>query len=44
VYDRVSYLKTAHDVWLKLYNIYEGSSEIKFSHNDTYDRLYQTFS
>jgi hypothetical protein len=30
VYDRVSYLETAHDVWLKLCNTYEGSSEIKF--------------
>jgi hypothetical protein len=28
VYDRVSHLKTAHDVWLKLRNTYEGSSEI----------------
>jgi hypothetical protein len=28
VYDRVSYLETAHDVWLKLCNTYEGSSEI----------------
>jgi hypothetical protein len=29
VYDRVSHLETAHDVWLKLCNTYEGSSEIK---------------
>jgi regulator of replication initiation timing len=36
-YDRVSHLKTAHDVWLKLYNTYEGSSEIKSSHKDTYN-------
>jgi hypothetical protein len=28
VYDRVSHLETAHDVWLKLCNTYEGSSEI----------------
>jgi hypothetical protein len=34
----------AHDVWLKLYNIFEGSSEIKSSHKDTYNRQYQTFS
>jgi hypothetical protein len=35
VYDRVSHLETAHDVWLKLCNTYEGSSEIKSSHKDT---------
>jgi hypothetical protein len=29
VYNRVSHLETAHDVWLKLHNTYEGSSEIK---------------
>jgi hypothetical protein len=29
VYDRVSHLETTHDIWLKLYNTYEGSSEIK---------------
>jgi hypothetical protein len=28
VYDRVSHLETAHDVWLKLCSTYEGSSEI----------------
>jgi hypothetical protein len=44
VYDRVSHLKTAHDVWLKLYNTYEGSSEIKSSCKDTYNMQYQTFS
>jgi hypothetical protein len=44
VYDRVSHLETAHDVWLKLCNTYEGSSEIKSSHTDTYNRQYQTFS
>jgi hypothetical protein len=44
VYDRVSHLETAHDIWLKLYNIYEGSSEIKSSRRDTYNRQYQTFS
>jgi hypothetical protein len=38
VYDRVAHLETAHDVWLKLCNIYEGSFEIKFSHRDTYNR------
>jgi hypothetical protein len=44
VYNRVALLETAHDVWLKLCNTYEGSSEIKSSHRDTYDRQYQTFS
>jgi hypothetical protein len=38
VYDRVSYLETAHDVWLKLCNTYEGSSEIKSSRKNTYNR------
>jgi hypothetical protein len=33
VYDRV-----AHDVWLKLCNTYEGSSEIKSLCRDTYNR------
>jgi hypothetical protein len=37
VYDRVSHLKTAHDVWLKLCNTYDASSEIKSSHRDTYN-------
>jgi hypothetical protein len=44
VYDHVLHLKTAHDVWLKLYNTYEDSSKIKSSHKDTYNRQYQTFS
>jgi hypothetical protein len=44
VYDRVSHLEMAHDVWLKLCNTYESSSEIKSSHKDTYNRQYQTFS
>jgi hypothetical protein len=44
VYDRAAHLETAHDVWFKLCNTYEGSSEIKSSHIDTYNRQYQTFS
>jgi hypothetical protein len=44
VYDRVSYLETAHDVWLKLCNNYEGSFEIKSCHKGTYNRQYQIFS
>jgi hypothetical protein len=44
VYDRVAHLKTAHDVWLKLCNTYEVSSEIKSSRRDTYNKQYQTFS
>jgi hypothetical protein len=43
-YDRVAHLETAHDVWLKLCNTYESSSEIKSSRKDTYNRQYQTFS
>jgi hypothetical protein len=38
VYDRVAHLKTAHDVWIKLCSTYEGSSKIKSSHKDTYNR------
>jgi hypothetical protein len=37
LYDRVSHLETAHDVWVKLCNTYEGSSEIKSSRKDTYN-------
>jgi hypothetical protein len=43
-YDCVSHLGTAHNIWLKLCNIYDGSSEIKSSRKDTYNRQYQTFS
>jgi hypothetical protein len=31
MYDRVSHLETPQDVWLKLCNTYDGSSEIKSS-------------
>jgi hypothetical protein len=44
VYDNVSYLETAHDIWLKLCNIFEGSFKIKSSRRGTYNRQYQTFS
>jgi hypothetical protein len=44
MYNRVSHLEMAHDVWLKLCNTYDGSSEIKFSRRDSYNRQYQTFS
>jgi hypothetical protein len=44
VYDRVSHLETAQDIWLKLFNTYEGSSVIKSLRRDTYNRQYQTFS
>jgi hypothetical protein len=44
VYDRVSHHETSHDVWLKLCNTYGGSSKIKSSHQDTYNRQYETFS
>jgi hypothetical protein len=38
IYDRVAHLETAYNVWLKLRNTYEGSSEIKSSRRDTYNR------
>jgi hypothetical protein len=44
VYDRVAQLETAHNIWLKLCNTYESSSEIKSSRRDTYNRQYQIFS
>jgi hypothetical protein len=44
VYDHVAHLEIVHDVWLKLCNTYDGSSEIKSSHKDTYNRQYMTFS
>jgi hypothetical protein len=44
VYDCVAHLETAHDVWLKLCNTYEGSFKIKSFRKDTYNRQYQTFS
>jgi hypothetical protein len=37
VYDHVSHVEIAHDVWLKLCNTYEGSSEIKSSRKYTYN-------
>jgi hypothetical protein len=40
VYDRVSHLETTHDVWLKLCNTFEGSSKIKSSRKDTYNRAF----
>jgi hypothetical protein len=40
VYDRVAHLQIAHDVWLKLCNTYDDSSEIKSSHKDTYNMHY----
>jgi hypothetical protein len=44
VYDRISHVETTHNVWLKLCNTYESSSEIKSSRKDTYNRKYQIFS
>src|SRR4030095_834070 len=43
-YKALNLITTALDVWLKLCNTYEGSSEIKSSHRDTYNTQYQTFS
>jgi hypothetical protein len=34
----VSHLETVHDIRLMLCNIYEGSSKIKSSRRDTYNR------
>jgi hypothetical protein len=44
VYDRVSHLEMALDVWIKLCNTYDDSSKIKSSHKYTYNRQYHTFS
>jgi hypothetical protein len=44
VYDHVAHLETTHDVWLKLCNTYDGSSDIKSSRRDTYNMQYQTLS
>jgi hypothetical protein len=40
LYDRVSHLEIAHEIWLKLCNTYGGSSEIKSSHKNTYNTQY----
>jgi hypothetical protein len=40
VYDRVAYPETTPNIWLKLCNTYESSSEIKSSRRDTYNRQY----
>jgi hypothetical protein len=44
VYNHVAHLETAYDIWLKLCYSYEGSSKIKSSRKDTYNRQYQTSS
>jgi hypothetical protein len=44
VYDRVAHQEMTYDIWLKLCNTYEGSSVIKSSRRDTFNRQYQTFS
>jgi hypothetical protein len=44
VYHRVAHLETAHDVWHKLCNTYECSSEIKSLRRNSYNMQYQTFS
>jgi hypothetical protein len=38
VYDRVVHVEMSHDVWFKLCNTYDDSSEIKSSRRDTYNR------
>jgi hypothetical protein len=40
VYDWVAHPETAHDIWLKMCNTYEGSFEIKSSRRDTYNKQY----
>jgi hypothetical protein len=40
MYNCISHLQTTHDVWLKLCNIYEGTTEIKSFHKDTYNMQY----
>jgi hypothetical protein len=44
VYDPISHLEFAHVVWEKLCNTFDGTSEIKSTHKDTYNMQYQTFS
>jgi hypothetical protein len=44
VYDCISHLESAHAVWEKLCNTFEGTSKIKSTHKDTYNMQYQTFS
>jgi hypothetical protein len=44
VYDRISHLESVHAVWEKLYNTFEGTSKIKSTRKDTYNRQYQSFS
>jgi hypothetical protein len=44
VYKHISHLESAHVVWEKLCNTFEGTSEIMLTRKDTYNRLYQTFS
>jgi hypothetical protein len=40
VYDRISHLESAHAIWEKLCNTFEGMSEIKSTYKDTYNRQY----
>jgi hypothetical protein len=40
LYDHVSHLEIAHEIWLKLCNTYGGSFEIKSSHKNTYNTQY----
>jgi hypothetical protein len=44
VYDRISHLESEHAVWEKLCNTFEGTSKIKLTCKDTYNRQYQSFS
>jgi hypothetical protein len=44
VYAYISHLEYAHAIWEKLCNTFEGTSEIKSTCKDTYNRQCQTFS
>jgi hypothetical protein len=44
VYDCISHLESVHAIWEKLCNTFDGTSEIKSTHQDTYNRQYQTLS
>jgi hypothetical protein len=38
VYDRISHLECVHAIWEKLCNTFEGTSEIKSTRKDTYNK------
>jgi hypothetical protein len=44
VYDCIPHLESAHVVWEKMCNTFEGMFEIKSTRKETYNRQYQTIS